>query len=82
MSGATVKRFLHGAFLLAVSGGLLFGASRALEGTSVATCTWEPPTFLGSCATQDCEQACSLWWEEGQFIAWCDSNSCCICFAA
>lgn len=77
----TPKKLFHTAFVLAVSLGLLFGASRALEGTAVSACTWDPPTFLGSCATQNCEQACSIWWDIGKVLAVCDGNNFCVCFA-
>jgi len=70
---------LRGAFAVALSAGLLFGAAQALQGTVVASCLYDPPTFLGSCLAINCEQECSLW-REGEYIAWCDSNNCCICF--
>jgi len=37
------------AFSLAIVSGLLFGGYQALQGTAVQTCTWDPPTELGSC---------------------------------
>jgi len=66
------------AFAVALSAGLLFGASQALQGTVVASCLYDPPTFLGSCLAINCEQVCSQWREN--YVAWCDSNNCCICF--
>jgi len=66
------------AFAVALSAGLLFGASQALQGTVVSSCLYDPPTFLGTCGLS-CEQKCSLWWED--YIAICDSNGCCTCFA-
>jgi len=72
------RNVLRGAFAVAVSAGLLFGAAQALQGTRVSACEYDPPTFLGSCLAINCAQQCSLWFEF--YIAWCDSNNCCICF--
>ena len=73
------RNVLRGAFAVALSAGLLFGATQALQGTVLDHCTWDPPTFLGSCLAINCAQECSLW--RDPYIAWCDSNNCCICFA-
>jgi len=65
------------AFSLAIVSGLLFGGYQALQGTAVQTCTWDPPTELGSCVNEaECDYKCSLWWPE--YLPVCQ-NGCCTC---
>lgn len=64
-----------------VIGGLLFGAQTVLAGsTSSPTCEFNPPSFVGSCTSQqDCQETCEFYWKEGPTEGTCDHNNCCSC---
>lgn len=77
MLGLDLRVVIRGFVACVLSAGLLFGASQALQGTTVSACDFNPPTLLGSCVDdQECGEKCSFYWDE--YFATCD-DGCCTC---
>jgi hypothetical protein len=64
-----------------VVAGLLFGGRTLLASSlSERTCDFNPPSFVGSCTSQqDCQQTCEIYWTQGPVEGTCDHNNCCSC---
>lgn len=61
---------------------LAVGASAAWAKTTVSSCTFNPPSQLGTCATQeDCQTACKDVNGNPENMGTC-TNGCCFCVLA
>lgn len=71
------RRFTRILVVLLAIGALTFAASEALAEDAATACTYNPPGFLGECASNaECQTACDAW---GGELGVC-GGGCCRCY--